>query len=281
MSFTSNLNTRLTSISNKISGLPADPADASDILGLINALDTLIDGAITKVDTIDGIVDTISTAVVTTIPGTISSLDTLIDGAITKIDTIDGIVDTISTAVVTTIPDTISSLDTLIDGAITNIGETIDGIIDIVSTALVTAIPADLTIIKAALALTGDSVVGDVLTGKTFYKDNAQTKLTGTMPNNAGAVACVSASITAGTTLSVIPAAGYTDGSDDTSTVDLTTVDADLVTGNIKAGVTILGVAGKTEVVDTEILVDAAIAANITLGKKAYVNGVLIVGTLV
>ena len=98
------------------------------------------------------------------------------------------------------------------------------------------------------------------------------------MPNNAGAVAAVSASITAGTTLSVIPAEGYTDGSDDTSTIDLTTVDANLVTDNIKAGVTILGVAGKTSVVDTA---DAdATDGDIALGKIAYVNGVRIVGTL-
>ena len=52
-----------------------------------------------------------------------------------------------------------------------------------------------------------------------------------------------------------------------------------IVPGNIRAGVTILGQAGKTEVVDTEISSDAAAAATIVNGKKAYVNGVLITGS--
>jgi hypothetical protein len=128
-------------------------------------------------------------------------------------------------------------------------------------------------------AITGDAAEANVLATKTFYSDDATTKQTGTMPNNAGAVAAVSASITAGTTLSVIPATGFTDGVDDTSTIDLTTVDADLVTGNIIAGVTILGVEGKTEVVDTTEVANAATASDIALGKVAFVNGVKITGT--
>jgi hypothetical protein len=119
--------------------------------------------------------------------------------------------------------------------------------------------------------------VGTVLNTKVGFVNGA--KVTGTMANNAGAVAAVSGSITAGTTLSLVPATGYTDGVDDTCTIDLTTVDADLVTGNILAGVTILGVAGKTEVVDTTEAANAAAAADIADGKFAWVNGVRIVGT--
>lgn len=53
--------------------------------------------------------------------------------------------------------------------------------------------------------------------------------------------------------------------------------DADLVTGNIKAGVTVFGVAGKTEVVDTTT--GDAVAADIATGKKAWVEGSEITGT--
>ena len=37
--------------------------------------------------------------------------------------------------------------------------------------------------LTGTLALSGDAVVGNVLTGKTFYAADAKTKLTGTMPN--------------------------------------------------------------------------------------------------
>lgn len=56
----------------------------------------------------------------------------------------------------------------------------------------------------------------------------------------------------------------------------LVTADADLVTGNIRAGVTILGVAGKTSVVETST--GTAVAADIATGKKAWVNGIEITG---
>jgi hypothetical protein len=55
-------------------------------------------------------------------------------------------------------------------------------------------------------------------------------------------------------------------------------VDADLATGNIRAGVTIFGISGKVEVVDTTEAVNGAVAADIALGKKAWVNGVEITG---
>lgn len=58
-------------------------------------------------------------------------------------------------------------------------------------------------------------------------------------------------------------------------TLDLT----NLVTGNIKSGVTINGVSGKASVVDTS---DAlATAAQILSGASAYVNGIKVVGSMV
>lgn len=56
----------------------------------------------------------------------------------------------------------------------------------------------------------------------------------------------------------------------------LSAVDTDLATGNIKAGVTIFGIAGAVAVVDTS---DAtAVAADLASGKTAYVNGIKITG---
>lgn len=49
---------------------------------------------------------------------------------------------------------------------------------------------------------------------------------------------------------------------------------------NIKSGVTILGVSGSSTVVDTTISADAADAATVLTGKKAYVNGQLVTGQM-
>ncbi|MEI7591164.1 MAG: DUF1566 domain-containing protein, partial [Deltaproteobacteria bacterium] len=54
--------------------------------------------------------------------------------------------------------------------------------------------------------------------------------------------------------------------------------DVNLVTGNIKAGTTIFGVAGKTEVVDTTT--GDAVAGDILSGKKAWVDGAETTGTI-
>ena len=98
--------------------------------------------------------------------------------------------------------------------------------------------------------LTGDALVTDVVDGKFFYSDNPNEKLegtlvqldtsdatataadmltgktaytngqktTGSMPNNAGDVAAVSGRIS-GSTLHILPAAGYVDGADDAATI--------------------------------------------------------------
>jgi hypothetical protein len=57
-------------------------------------------------------------------------------------------------------------------------------------------------------------------------------------------------------------------------------VDAELATANIKAGVTIFGIAGKAEVVDTTEAGSPAAAGDIASGKIAFVNGAKITGTV-
>ena len=118
---------------------------------------------------------------------------------------------------------------------------------------------------------TGDALVSDVLVDKTFSNATG-TGLTGTMPDSSGNVEVEDLDGTA------IPA-GYHDG---TGLATLSATEAaKVITGNILAGVTLLGVAGKTEVVDTTLTTTAAAAGDIASGKEAYVNGVLIVGTAV
>lgn len=80
--------------------------------------------------------------------------------------------------------------------------------------------------------LDGDAGPGDVLAGKTFYKDDAYTKLTGTIPSKAAAT------ITPGTTNQVIAAGQYLSGAQTIKG------DANLVAGNIKEGVNIFGIVG-------------------------------------
>ena len=71
-----------------------------------------------------------------------------------------------------------------------------------------------------------------------------------------------------------IPDAFYTGGK------TATAVDSNLQPGNIKNGVSIFGVSGTANVADTTVATDAATAADIRFGKKAYINGVLVTGTL-
>jgi len=116
--------------------------------------------------------------------------------------------------------------------------------------------------------------VATVLSGKIGYVNGV--KITGTMPNNAGDVAAVSAHMDAGTVLHVVPATGYTDGSDDAVTIDLATVDADLAAANIKHNVALFGVTGSY---DTEAVSPIEVATVLS-GKIGYVNGVKITGTM-
>jgi hypothetical protein len=115
-------------------------------------------------------------------------------------------------------------------------------------------------------ACVGTATLGNVLSGQTF-SNSSSSGLTGTMPNN-GAV-----TLTPTTTTQTI-AAGYHNGSGTVAG------DANLVTGNIKNGITLFGVSGKTEVVDTTETTSPATAANLLSGKKAFVNGVAVTGTV-
>lgn len=90
------------------------------------------------------------------------------------------------------------------------------------------------TKLTGTLVLTGDAVVGNVLSGKKFYKDDPTSQLTGTMTDN-GAQSITPAA--AGNTIT----AGYHNGSGGV------VADADFTAANIKSGVVIWGVTGTAE----------------------------------
>ena len=114
-----------------------------------------------------------------------------------------------------------------------------------------------------------DGGAGDVLATKKVF--GAGGEITGSMANNGATGGTISTK--AG---SVNIPAGYTSGG---SVTISSTEQAKIIAGNIKSGVTLLGQAGSNMVVDTTISTDAAAAATITSGKKAYVNGSLITGS--
>jgi len=101
---------------------------------------------------------------------------------------------------------------------------------------------------------------GDVMEGETFYA--GEGKLTGTMPTQVLSED------------SDTVEAGYYEAT------TLSAVDTDLDSDNIKAGITIFGKAGKTEVVDTTEAVNPITAGVVLDGKIGFVNGDKITGTL-
>lgn len=109
------------------------------------------------------------------------------------------------------------------------------------------------------------AVAADVLYPKTIYKADG-TKVTG------GITTKTSSDLTS-SNLTVTAPAGYY-----ASAASTTLSDASLVSGNIKAGATIFGVSGATNVVDTTIASGGAAQANILSGYSAYVNGSLVEG---
>lgn len=115
------------------------------------------------------------------------------------------------------------------------------------------------------------AAVGEILTPKTAYVNG--NKLTGTMPNIGAQTADISAKAT-----SITLTAGYHNGS---GAIKIATAEQNkIITGNIKSGITILGVAGKTEVIDTANVTDSAVNANILSGKKAFINGTALTGSM-
>nr|DAD96114.1 MAG TPA: tail protein [Myoviridae sp. ct2th6] len=108
-----------------------------------------------------------------------------------------------------------------------------------------------------------------ILTGKTAH--SATGPVTGSMPNNGA----VTGTISAKGGKYIVPA-GYHNGA---GTVIIDAVEQDkLISGNIKAGVTVLGVSGSSSVVETKD--GTATAGEIIKGKTAYVNGSKITGAL-
>jgi hypothetical protein len=85
----------------------------------------------------------------------------------------------------------LASIQTILGSVNTATTYTVKGKLDDISTKA--------TAIVASTVLTGDAIVANVLVGKTFYKDDVGTKLTGTMPN-------VSADIVPDGTAIIIPA---------------------------------------------------------------------------
>ena len=115
------------------------------------------------------------------------------------------------------------------------------------------------------------AVAGSILNGETAYINGGI--VTGSMPINSG-----TAEVISNKNDFIQIAEGYHDGMGGVAIS--ATEKAKIITGNIKSGVSILGVSGKASVVDTAITTSAAAATDIATGKKAYVNGTLLTGSL-
>lgn len=124
----------------------------------------------------------------------------------------------------------------------------------------------------------GTAIAAEILATKVAWVDGIE--ITGSMANNAGDVEAVSAHAGATTHIHVIPATGYVDGSDDATVIDLLDVPtegAKLITGNIKAGVTLFGVAGKASVVETADGTVKAIGTITTSGDGAEAGNTVLI----
>lgn len=113
------------------------------------------------------------------------------------------------------------------------------------------------------------TVSGEILSGKTAYIGSG--KVFGGMTDNGA----VEGEITTKSQRYTI-AQGYHNGS---GYVEIDSLEQNkIIADNIKAGITMLGVTGKSSVVDTY---DAdATSGNILSGKTAYVNGAKLTGSL-
>ncbi|BCK01399.1 hypothetical protein [Anaerocolumna chitinilytica] len=127
-------------------------------------------------------------------------------------------------------------------------------------------IKAGVTVGGIAGTFTADAtaLASQMLAGVTAYVNG--NKITGTIVSKAAAT------YTPGTTDQTIAAGQYLSGAQTVKG------DANLVTGNIKSGVSIFGVAGNVNVVDTSA--GDAVANDILSGKKAYVDGALVTGNI-
>jgi len=108
----------------------------------------------------------------------------------------------------------------------------------------------------------GDAVASDILLGKKAWVDGVE--VTGTVPAGSNA------SGTDGSLTITIPDGLYTGSKTAMAS------DTDLVSGNIRSGVSIFGVAGDSNVVNTSS--GDALTTDILAGKKAWVDGVELTG---
>lgn len=111
---------------------------------------------------------------------------------------------------------------------------------------------------------------GTVLLDKIGFVNG--TKITGTMPNNAGDTAAESSHVGEVGEIHIVPAAGYYDGTDDATVI----TDADFVANSIKHNVEIFGLTGSY---DTEAENPIA-AGDVLLDKVGFVNGTKIIGNM-
>lgn len=127
---------------------------------------------------------------------------------------------------------------------------------------------------------TNGATTAEVLEDKAFWGLRAGGDWglqTGSMPDREADNASSAQSATAGINKFTAPM-GFYDGTDTVNATDaqVSALDTDIVTGNIHSGITIFGVSGKAEVVDTSS--GDAVAADIALGQKAWVDGIEITG---
>lgn len=133
-------------------------------------------------------------------------------------------------------------------------------------------------------AVDTDLAVGNIKTGATIfgfagtYDTEAGSPVDATRMKT-GDIAFVNGSKIIGSGTKTLSDANDTVAEGYYAATTLSAVDTNLATANIKAGVTIFGIAGKTEVVDTTESSDPATAADIASGKIAFVNGVKLIGT--
>lgn len=116
-----------------------------------------------------------------------------------------------------------------------------------------------------------DAAAADLLNGK--KAGNTTGQITGTMTNKGAVLGYISTKAGKYT----IPS-GYHNGS---GSVAISSSEQDkIIAENIKSGVTILGVAGATNVVDTTNEVNSATDVTLLSGTKAFVNGESLTGTM-
>lgn len=112
----------------------------------------------------------------------------------------------------------------------------------------------------------GNAVESQVLSGVDFSNSDGILRH-GSMPNN-GTVVLTPTTVNQVIVQGYHPGTGYVKG------------DANLVTANIKSGVSIFGVSGKSSVVETTESANPIAASTVRSGKVGYVNGNKITGSL-